>query len=710
MSRHWPWIRAFFIFLGGLLGAVPPLTTIDDTLFKADGSRFTGTLLVEWKSFQAVDTSTIPTQSLRVPVVNGVLHVQLVPTTNALPGTYYSVRLLSADGLDSIERWYVPPSLTPLHLSDVRNISTSSQTGQNSPPPSSSVTVLISDVTGLQAELNSRPQKGAGFAVSRTAVINSSGQIEAVIGNLSDCVRVDGSASPCLTGLPSMPSFIDGETPAGLLNGTNAVFTLANSPIPAVSLLLYRNGMLQKASVDYTLSGNTVTFGNGSLPQSGDVLVASYRMGTIFGAGSGDSASLPAASISNINIAPAAGIQESKLGLNYPTHSNANDPTSAQKAALNGTSGAPSATNKYVTQQDLRLSDSRIPRAHSLLSASHSDTTAAVPVRGDILVAQGTSPTAWSRLPLGPANRCLMSNGADAVWNTCLFTGFPTGAVPFIDQSGNLAQNSGYFTWDASNRHLSIGTNESSATLLLNDSVAATGTTQLIVRAGQGQNGVPLQNWQDASGHDVAIIDSTGAWQAASVRSGNSASASYQDRGRAIDPTLLHNGDAWFNSAGQTEKYVAAGQIYAGPQVICSTTGLNTSATSFQRLGTCSIPAALLQSGDRFEVRFDFAHTGTSSGVEVDIRWASMPIHSRSLSSSEARLAGRAEVSIAPNLAYWSSESWGSAVAHTDQAGSFSFAALPVSLEFSGRLASAVGDQIRLGHFTVLRYPAQVNP
>ena len=59
--------------------------------------------------------------------------------------------------------------------------------------------------------------------------------------------------------------------------------------------------------------------------------------------------------VANADVDAAAGIVESKLALNNPTHSAANDPTSDQKAALAGTSGAPSGTNKYVTNVDGRL-------------------------------------------------------------------------------------------------------------------------------------------------------------------------------------------------------------------------------------------------------------------------------------------------------------------------------------------------------------------
>jgi len=51
-------------------------------------------------------------------------------------------------------------------------------------------------------------------------------------------------------------------------------------------------------------------------------------------------------------------------------HTNANDPTADQKAALAGTSGTPSSTNKYVTNADSRLSDARTPTAHKSTHAT----------------------------------------------------------------------------------------------------------------------------------------------------------------------------------------------------------------------------------------------------------------------------------------------------------------------------------------------------
>lgn len=129
-------------------------------------------------------------------------------------------------------------------------------------------------------ELAVRPAEGVGFTPGRAAVINTSGQIDGAAGNLSDCVRVDGTSGPCGTGGSGsgvLPSFADGEIPGGAANGSNTAFTLAFAPSPAGSLLLYRNGLLMKQGTDYVLTGNAVTFFAAATPQSGDSLVASYR-------------------------------------------------------------------------------------------------------------------------------------------------------------------------------------------------------------------------------------------------------------------------------------------------------------------------------------------------------------------------------------------------------------------------------------------------
>ena len=64
----------------GLAWGQTGLTTIQDTLFKADGTRFNGTLTIQWVTFDVNNVGTVVQQSTSVAVVNGNLQVQLAPT------------------------------------------------------------------------------------------------------------------------------------------------------------------------------------------------------------------------------------------------------------------------------------------------------------------------------------------------------------------------------------------------------------------------------------------------------------------------------------------------------------------------------------------------------------------------------------------------------------------------------------------------------
>src|SRR5215475_11386538 len=79
------------------------------------------------------------------------------------------------------------------------------------------------------------------------------------------------------TGTIGEPNFADGEIPAGIVNGVNAVFTLANAPSPVQSLQLFRNGQKLNAGAGFALVGKTITFIASQIPSAGDILEACYR-------------------------------------------------------------------------------------------------------------------------------------------------------------------------------------------------------------------------------------------------------------------------------------------------------------------------------------------------------------------------------------------------------------------------------------------------
>jgi hypothetical protein len=293
--------------------AAPPLTIIQDVLYKADGTRFNGTVTINWTSFEAIDRSAVAQQTTTVAVVNGNLLVRLVPSTTATPAAFYTVVYNSDGRVQFQETWAVPSSVLPLRVRDIRVATT---TTLSAGADTVATTVQESDIVGLVSDLGARPLKGPGYAPGRVAFVNPSGAMETVAGAPTDCVRVDGTSGPCGDG-GSQQNFVDGEAPAGLLDGANTAFTLSDVPSPAASLTFYRNGMLQKDGLDFTLSGNQIHFVTAAVPQTGDTLVASYRLTS----GAGDTPQLfpgPQVLCSGLGAATSSGTLASVGTCNIP--------------------------------------------------------------------------------------------------------------------------------------------------------------------------------------------------------------------------------------------------------------------------------------------------------------------------------------------------------------------------------------------------------
>lgn len=271
--RHGAGIAAVCALFSVITWAQPTLTTVSDVLFKADGTRFNGLAQISWLSFDAASGASIAQQETTIRIIDGNLFVQLAPTSNATPRAQYLVLYESDGKIQFQETWNVTPSSTPLRVRDVRTTQPLFPISGGGGGSAGGITqIQESDVLGLIADLTARAVKGPGYSNSRAAIINDTGQIEGAVGSATDCVHVDGSTGTCGGGV-----FVDQESPGGVVDGANVTFTLANAPTPVLSLHLFRNGILQKAGFDYTLSGSTITFVFAATPQPADTILAAYR-------------------------------------------------------------------------------------------------------------------------------------------------------------------------------------------------------------------------------------------------------------------------------------------------------------------------------------------------------------------------------------------------------------------------------------------------
>lgn len=257
----------------GLAWSQTGLTTIQDTLYQADGTRYNGSLTINWVTFDANNIGTVVQQSKTVQVVNGNLLVQLVPNATATPpANVYTVNYQS-DGYEQFtETWTVPVSTVPLTVAQVRTGAAPTNPGGGG--AGNQTTIPESDVVGLQADLAQRPLIGVGYGANAVAVVDGNGNLITAVGTPGQCVFVDGTTGPC-----GGPTFADAETPGGSIDGTNATFTLANTPLGS-SMLLFLNGIYMTPAFDYALTGSTITFST-AVPQPGDTLRASYRVDTV---------------------------------------------------------------------------------------------------------------------------------------------------------------------------------------------------------------------------------------------------------------------------------------------------------------------------------------------------------------------------------------------------------------------------------------------
>jgi len=116
--------RLFLLLLTAswALAQNPPMTTISDIVYEADGTPGQGVLLISWPEFttagnQAVAAGTTTT-TLRA---GGALSVQLVSNANAMPAnTVYTVVYQLSEGVRT-EYWVVPAT-SPATLAQVRTV------------------------------------------------------------------------------------------------------------------------------------------------------------------------------------------------------------------------------------------------------------------------------------------------------------------------------------------------------------------------------------------------------------------------------------------------------------------------------------------------------------------------------------------------------------------------------------------------------------
>lgn len=144
-------------------------------------------------------------------------------------------------------------------------------------PLAVSSTTLVSNLNsnflnGLASSDFLRTSASSAVTTGNTLTINSGATL-----NIAGIWQLGGTTvTETAAQLNAIGSIIIREVPSGTIDGSNAVFTLAHTPISATEEV-FLNGLLQNVGGgnDYTISSGTITFA--SAPVSGSVVLVNYR-------------------------------------------------------------------------------------------------------------------------------------------------------------------------------------------------------------------------------------------------------------------------------------------------------------------------------------------------------------------------------------------------------------------------------------------------
>ena len=124
------WKPRSWMLIGVLLAAVTvagvaqvATTQVADTIYHADGTVATGTVLISWPAFTTSNGDSIPSGSASAVIAaGGALSVRLIPNAGSTPiGSYYTAVFHLDDSSVSRQYWVVPVSLTAVKISAIES-------------------------------------------------------------------------------------------------------------------------------------------------------------------------------------------------------------------------------------------------------------------------------------------------------------------------------------------------------------------------------------------------------------------------------------------------------------------------------------------------------------------------------------------------------------------------------------------------------------
>ena len=125
---HWKsrsWILISLLLAAFTTAAVAQIATtqVTDTIYHANGTPATGTVLISWPAFTTAAGESVPSGSTSATIApSGALSVQLISNAGATPiGSYYTVVYHLDDGSVSRQYWVVPQTAAAVKVSAIES-------------------------------------------------------------------------------------------------------------------------------------------------------------------------------------------------------------------------------------------------------------------------------------------------------------------------------------------------------------------------------------------------------------------------------------------------------------------------------------------------------------------------------------------------------------------------------------------------------------
>ena len=204
-------------------------TTVADTIYRADGTLATGTVIVSWPAFTTAAGQAVPGGSASAAIgAGGHFSLQLAPNVGAAPaGTFYTAVYHLDNGNVSREYWVVPVSQAAVTVSSVRSsvlpASVAMQTASKTYVDTAVAAALTGTATGAvlpyiakSGDTMSGPLTLAGDPAS-AAQAASKHYVDAAVSAVNSGLTQKVSIAPQATQVITQPSGTQLQT--NLLNG-----------------------------------------------------------------------------------------------------------------------------------------------------------------------------------------------------------------------------------------------------------------------------------------------------------------------------------------------------------------------------------------------------------------------------------------------------------------------------------------------------------